>query len=171
MDERDEAMLRLSFRVARAAAEHGNLPFGAVLVDADGQVVLEAETTTRTDHDPTGHAETNLLRDAGRRFEPEYLAGCTLYSSAEPCVMCAGAAHWVGVGRIVYGLDIIELDAIIAGNPLSRNPLVRAEDVLKAGNVSVRLEGPALVDEAAAVHREFWAASSEADVTGRNRES
>jgi tRNA(Arg) A34 adenosine deaminase TadA len=156
MDERDEAMLRLAFRVARHSVEHGNLPFGAVLVDVDGNVVLEGETTTRSEHDPTGHAETNLLREAGRRFGPEYLAACTLYSSAEPCVMCAGAAHWVGVGRIVYGLDIIELDAIISGNPLSRNPLVRAADVLGAGNVSVRLEGPALIEEAAAVHREFW---------------
>jgi len=157
MDQRDEAMLRLAFRVASRSVEHGNLPFGAVLVDADGSVVLEGETTTLTEHDPTGHAETNLLREAGRRYEPGYLAGCTLYSSAEPCPMCAGAAHWVGVGRVVYGLDIVELDAIIAGNPLSRNPLVRAADVLAAGNVSIRLEGPALVEEAAAVHREYWA--------------
>jgi tRNA(Arg) A34 adenosine deaminase TadA len=160
MDQRDEAMLRLAFRAARASVEHGNLPFGAVLTDADGNVVLEGETTTLTEHDPTGHAETNLLREAGRRFDREFLAGCTLYSSAEPCPMCAGTAYWVGVGRIVYGLDILELGAIIGANPLSQNPPVRAAEVLGKGKVSIRLEGPALVEEAAAVHHDFWASAS-----------
>jgi tRNA(Arg) A34 adenosine deaminase TadA len=156
MDERDAAMLRLAFRVARQSVEHGNLPFGSVLVDAEGNVVMEGENTTVTEHDPAGHAETNLLRAAGRRFEPEYLAGCTMYSSAEPCPMCASTAYWVGIGRIVYGLDIPALDAIVGTNPLNPTPHVRAAVVLGEGKVSIRLEGPALVEEAASLHGDFW---------------
>jgi len=160
MDEHDEAMLRLAFRVARQSVEHGNLPFGSVLVDADGAVVMEGENTTVTEHDPAGHAETNLLRAAGRQFEPEYLAGCTMYSSAEPCPMCASTAYWVGIGRIVYGLDIPALDEIVGRNPLNPTPHVRAAIVLGEGKVTVQLEGPALVEEAAAVHGDFWTRST-----------
>jgi len=84
MDERDERFLRRAFEVARRAVEHGNMPFGAILVDRDGIVVLEAENLSLTEHDPTAHAETTLMREAGRRFDPDYLAGCTMYTSAEP---------------------------------------------------------------------------------------
>jgi len=156
MDRQDEERLRLAFRAARRSVEPGNLPFGAVPVDADGSVVLEGQNTSVTDHDPTGHAEATLMREAGQRFDPEYLAGCTMYSSAEPCPMCAGTAYWVGVGRVVYGLDIPTLDSIIGANPLNPTPHLRAAEVLAGGKLTIRLEGPALVDEAAAVHGDFW---------------
>ncbi len=156
MDQRDEAFLRLAIEVARRSVDHGNLPFGAVLVDTDGAVVLEAENTSITEHDPTGHAEANLMREAGRRFEPDYLAGCTMYASCEPCAMCAGSVYWVGVRRVVYALDIPGLDAIVGADPKNPTPDLRADIVLKSGKYPIALEGPGLLQEARAVHEGVW---------------
>jgi tRNA(Arg) A34 adenosine deaminase TadA len=155
MDARDEGFLRRAFIMARRSVEHGNMPFGAILVDDNGTVVLEAENTAVMG-DPTGHAEMNLMREAGRRFEPEYLAGCTLYTSCEPCAMCAGSVYWVGVRRVVYGLDIPSLDAIVGSNPSNLTPHLRAEPVLSGGKFAIALEGPALLEEARDVHRGYW---------------
>ena len=156
MNDRDEAHRRRAIEVARRSVEHGNLPFGAVLVDADDRVVLEAENTSLTEHDPTGHAETNLMREAGRRYEPDYLAGCTMYTSCEPCAMCAGAVYWVGVRRVVYALDIPGLDAIVGGDPRNPTPHLRAEVVLNGGKFPIALEGPGLLEEARAPHVGAW---------------
>jgi tRNA(Arg) A34 adenosine deaminase TadA len=156
VDKRDETHLRQAIAVARRSVDHGNMPFGAVLVDGAGEVVLEAENTSLTEHDPTGHAETNLMREAGRRFEPEYLAGCTMFTSCEPCAMCAGSVYWVGVRRVVYALDIPGLDAIVGTDPKNSTPHLRAEPVLNGGKFPIVVEGPALLDEARAVHEGFW---------------
>jgi tRNA(Arg) A34 adenosine deaminase TadA len=157
MDTRDEAFLRRAIGLARRAVEHGNMPFGAVLVDGAGEVVLEAENTSITEHDPTGHAETNLMREAGRRFEPDYLQGCTMYTSCEPCAMCAGSVYWVGVRRVVYALDMPGLDAIVGADPKNPTPHLRADVVLNGGRFPIAVEGPALLGEARAVHEGFWA--------------
>ena len=156
MDERDEAFLRRSFEVARRAVEHGNLPFGAILVNGDGTIVLESENRSITEHDFTAHAEVMLMHEAARRFEPEYLSRCTMYSSAEPCPMCAGSVYWAGVRRVVYGLDIPSLDAVIGADPLNPTPHLRAAVVLAGGKIPITLEGPALVEEAIAVHDGRW---------------
>jgi tRNA(Arg) A34 adenosine deaminase TadA len=156
LDERDESYLRRAIEVARRSVEHGNLPFGAVLVDADDEVVLEAENTSLTEHDPTGHAEMNLMREAGRRFELDYLEGCAMYTSCEPCGMCAGAVYWVGVRRVIYALDIPRLDEIVGADPQNPTPHLRADVVLNGGKHRIELEGPALVEEAAAIHIGVW---------------
>jgi tRNA(Arg) A34 adenosine deaminase TadA len=88
--------LRRAIELAQQACDHGNHPFGALLVDRRGNVVLEAENTVRTDRDVTAHAETNLMRMASARFEPDFLERCTLYTSTEPCAMCAGAGAHLG---------------------------------------------------------------------------
>ena len=100
----DIEYLKLSCEIAKRSREKGNHPFGCLLVDEEGNVVLEAENTCETERDMTGHAETNLMRMASKQFEPDFLWKCTLYTNIEPCAMCSGAAYWVGVGRIVYGL-------------------------------------------------------------------
>ena len=89
--EQHERFIRQAIAIARRARENGNHPFGALLVDAQGNVIAEAENTVVTDRDCTGHAETNLMRLASRQFEPETLSACTLYTSTEPCPMCCGA--------------------------------------------------------------------------------
>ena len=82
--------LTRAIELAADAREHGNHPFGSLLVDGDGNVVLEAENTVVTGRDCTAHAEQNLVRAAVSQFEPDRLATFTLYTSTEPCAMCAG---------------------------------------------------------------------------------
>jgi tRNA(Arg) A34 adenosine deaminase TadA len=103
--ERDEQFLRRSFDVARRAMTHGNHPFGAVLVDQHGNVLIEAENGYMPSHDGTAHAERLLATQACTTLSADVLKTATLYSSAEPCAMCAGAMYWAGIGRLVYGLS------------------------------------------------------------------
>jgi tRNA(Arg) A34 adenosine deaminase TadA len=100
-----EKFLRRSLAVAQRAQSHGNHPFGAILVSGTGDILLEVENGYMPDRDMTGHAERLLATAASKQFEPKFLANCTLYTSAEPCCMCAGAAYWAGIGRVVYGLS------------------------------------------------------------------
>ena len=150
LSEGDAAWLRRSFAVARRAVAGGNHAFGAVLVAADGALLLEGENSVVTERDCTGHAETNLLREATRRFDAATLAGATLYASTEPCVMCAGALYWSGVGRLVYGLSGARLRAEVAG--AAETPAISSRSVLAAGRRPVTVQGPCLEDEALSLH-------------------
>ena len=85
-----ETFLRRAFDVARRARTHGNHPFGAILVSAAGEVLIEVENGFMPERDMTGHAERLLATQASKKFGADFLAGCTLYTSAEPCAMCAG---------------------------------------------------------------------------------
>lgn len=150
--------LRTAIAVARRAREKGNHPFGAILVAADGAVLLEAENTVNTEHDCTGHAETNLVRMACRRFERAVLEQCTLYTSTEPCAMCAGAIHWSGIGRVVYGLGEDDLYAMTSdGTNLDNETMtLPCREVFARCVRPVVVIGPLLEDEARIVHEGFW---------------
>src|SRR5215471_19067222 len=117
VSERDEHFLRLSFAVARRSLTRGNHPFGCVLVDADGKVLTEAENGYMPDHDGTAHAERLAATQACRTLSRDVLAAATLYSSAEPCAMCAGAIYWAGIGRVVYGLSEHRPRAVTGNHP------------------------------------------------------
>lgn len=151
MSEAHDRHLRRAFALAHEAALAGNHPFGAVLVGTDGSVLAEARNTVLTARDVTGHAETNLLREAGRRYAEAVLAGATLYASAEPCPMCAGAIYWSGVACLVYGLPTVRLAEI--GGDAADQILLPARDVLARGQRTVRVVGPLLVVEAEAPFR------------------
>jgi tRNA(Arg) A34 adenosine deaminase TadA len=148
--------LRSAISVAWQAREHGNHPFGAVLADAHDQVLLQAENTVLTTRDCTGHAETNLVRLATQRFSPEQLAYCTLYSSTEPCAMCAGAIHWSQIGRVVYALSETDLYALIGPSP--EHLLLPCWEVFSRSQRPIVICGPvsALEKAARAVHENFW---------------
>jgi tRNA(Arg) A34 adenosine deaminase TadA len=156
LDERDERLLRLAIEVSSRSREHGNHPFGAVLADHDGVVLLEAENTVVTTGDVTGHAETNLIRSASRTLPPEVLARATVYSSAEPCAMCAGAIYWSGVRRLVYAMAESDLLALTGDHPGNPTLDLGCRVVLGSGQRSVEVVGPALAGEAIAVHEGFW---------------
>ena len=108
----DARHLRAAIELSRAARAKGNEPYGALLVDAGGTVLLGGENTQVTDRDCTGHAELNLMRAASRRFDAATLGGCTVYASGEPCPMCAGAIYWGGVRRVVYALSVESMIAL-----------------------------------------------------------
>ena len=150
--------LRTAIAVARRARDKGNHPFGAILVDETGAVLLEAENTVNTDHDCTGHAETNLARLACRRFERSVLERCTLYTSTEPCAMCAGAIHWSGIGRVVFALSEEGLYALTSdgANPDNETMTLPCREVFARCVRPVEVIGPLIEDEARRVHEGFW---------------
>ena len=152
----DEDFLRISFDVARRAVTNGNHPFGALLVDADGTILLEGENSFNPDHDGTAHAERLVCTQASKTLSPEVLARATLYSSAEPCAMCAGAIYWVGIGRLAYGLGEARLKAITGNHPENPTLDLPCRTVFAAGQKSIDVIGPLLEDEAAQVHEDFW---------------
>ena len=152
-----ESHLRRAFAIAAAAAEAGSHPFGAILVGGDGRVLMEQGNAYLPDHDMTGHAERVLATRASRRFPPAELVDATLYSSAEPCAMCAGAAYWAGIGRIVYGLSESALRQITGNHPENPTLDLPCRVVLESGQRAVDVIGPMLEDEAAELHRSFWA--------------
>ena len=100
------------FRLSQLAAEHGNEPFGALLVK-DGEIVFTNENQIYTKHDPTFHGEAGLIRTFCEETSITDLHEYTLYSSCEPCFMCSGAMVWVKLGRLVYGASNMDLEAIL----------------------------------------------------------
>ncbi|MBR3528116.1 MAG: nucleoside deaminase [Bacteroidales bacterium] len=101
-DNEDEFYMQQALREARAARDEGEIPIGAVIV-CDGQIVARAHNNTERLHDVTAHAEMIAFTSAANTLGSKYLPDCTLYVTVEPCPMCAGAAGWVQIGRIVYG--------------------------------------------------------------------
>ncbi len=154
MNEPDLGCLRRAIALSHSAREAGNRPFGAVLADASGQVLAEAENNQVTAQDCTGHAETALLRQMDKGLTLETLNNCTLYASTEPCPMCAGAIFWSGVGRLVYALGSDRLYGL-QGESAFQLPL-GARDVLKHGKRPVEVVGPLLADEALAAFEGFF---------------
>ena len=153
---RDETLLRRSFDVARRARAHGNHPFGAILAGPDGEVLLEVENGYLPDRDMTGHAERVLATQASKAYAPEFLARCTIYSSAEPCAMCAGAIYWAGIGRLVYGMSERDLKARTGNHAENPTLDLPCRTVFAAGQRAVEVIGPLLVDESAALHVGAW---------------
>jgi tRNA(Arg) A34 adenosine deaminase TadA len=151
-----EQLLRDAIAVAGKAREHGNHPFGALLGNAAGNVLLTAENTVVTGSDATGHAETNLVRLASSRFSPPELAALTLYSSAEPCAMCSGAIYWAGIGAVVYALAETDLYAITGDDPKNPTLVLPCRTVFAAGRRAVTVRGPFEIDGAKEVHAGFW---------------
>jgi tRNA(Arg) A34 adenosine deaminase TadA len=156
MTPADESHLLAAIELARRARDHGNNPFGALLVDADGNVVLEVENTVVTDRDVTAHAELSLMRQAGARLAPESLAGCTLYASTEPCAMCAGAIYWGYVRRVVFALSSETLRTIVDPRDSGLLLSLSCREVLARGGHEVEVSGPHLEEQARAVHEGYW---------------
>jgi tRNA(Arg) A34 adenosine deaminase TadA len=152
----DEKFLRLSFDVARRAQTLGNHPFGAVLVNAGGEVLIEIGNGYLPDRDMTGHAERLLATQASRQIPEHILAGSTLYTSAEPCAMCAGAIYWSGIGRVVYGLSERRLKSITGNHAENPTLDLPCRVVFSSGQRVVEVVGPLLEDEAAALHDGVW---------------
>jgi tRNA(Arg) A34 adenosine deaminase TadA len=152
----DDRYLLSAIALARRARDNGNHPFGALLVDADGNIVVECENTVVTGRDCTGHAETNVMRVASERFDSEFLQGCTLYTSTEPCAMCAGAIYWANVRRVVFALDEEDLRSIAGRNPENGTLAIPCREIFARGDHEVEVSGPHLREQARTVHEGFW---------------
>ena len=108
----DEFYMRKAIELSVAAVEHGNEPFGAVLVK-DGDIVYTNENQIYTMHDPSLHGEAGLIRRFCAETGITDLREYTMYSSCEPCFMCSGAMVWTKLGRLVYGASNIDLENIL----------------------------------------------------------
>lgn len=154
--EQDLAFLRQAIAVAARSRANGNHPFGALLVDPQGTVLLEAENTVNTERDCTGHAETNLMRKASKAFPPEVLTHCTLYTSTEPCAMCSGAIHWGKVGRVVFALSEESLYGMIGSHDENETLRLPCRELFARSDRPVTVVGPLVENEARVVHEGFW---------------
>ena len=108
----DEQFMAEAIRLSALAVEHGNEPFGAVLVK-DGEIVFENENQIYTRHDPSFHGEAGLIREFCAQTGITDLHEYTMYASCEPCFMCSGALVWVKLGRLVYGASNDDLETIL----------------------------------------------------------
>lgn len=155
----DNHWLRQSFVWANAARIRGNRPFGAIIVAGDGRILAEAFSNTQETGDSTGHAEMNAVRQIGTaRLPADVIAGATLYSSAEPCAMCASAICSAGLRRVIYGLDWQRLQHI---RPDLRPIHLSCHDIFACATEPVECAGPCLVDEALAVYEDSWLSAAE----------
>ena len=146
--------LRKANAVARAALAQGHHPFGAVLIDADGQTVLLEQGNV----DSVNHAEAVLARKAAQRFDAQRLWGCTLVTTVEPCAMCAGTQYWAHIGRLVFGMSesrLLQLTGNHAENPTLDLP---CREVFGRGQKAIDVIGPVAEaeEEIAALHIDFW---------------
>ena len=103
INERDRDLMELALAEARRAEKLGEIPVGAVLVSAGGDVLAKAHNLRETTHNPVGHAEVLALQAGARVLGDRILSGCTLVVTLEPCVMCAGAITAARVSRVVFG--------------------------------------------------------------------
>ena len=164
LNAQDERLLRRAIEVSASAAANGNMPFGAIMADPDGNVLLEAENTGITGHNTLNHAETVLMNMAVTTLTAEQIASATLYTSCEPCAMCAGAMYWGGLNRMVYGMSELDLLEITSSDPGSQNMRgVGCRNIFDTGQRHIEVSGPHLVDEASAVHIAFHAAGGPRD--------
>jgi tRNA(Arg) A34 adenosine deaminase TadA len=146
--------LRQANEVARRAMSLGRHPFGAILVAPDGETVLAEQGNV----DAVNHAESTLARTAALNYSPDYLWNCTLVTTVEPCVMCAGTQYWTHIGRLVYGMTeerLLQLTGNHAENPTMDLP---CREVFARGQKTIDVIGPVTEVEAeiATLHRNFW---------------
>jgi tRNA(Arg) A34 adenosine deaminase TadA len=136
MTPRDETYLRRAIELAAEARAAGEMPFGSLLVDTGGRILVEDRNTVTSERDITAHPELKVARWAGRELAPQIARTTTLYTSCEPCSMCVGAIERSGLGRVVFALST---DQFYELEPAQ----TRVRDAMQ-----VAYDGPALLAEA-----------------------
>ena len=159
MTEKDRELLRRTIVIAHEAMEKGNHPFGALLADKDGNILLEQGNEFR-EGGSAYHAETLLLLKAAKKYSPDFLKSCTLYSNFEPCCMCTGALYWTNVGRLVFGATEKDLLRFTGDNEENPTFSLSSSEVVRHGQKDIIIEGPsdddALVEAICRDHMDFW---------------
>ena len=146
--------LRAANAIAQRALAAGHHPFGALLVAPDHETVLLEQGNV----DSVNHAEAVLARTAAQQYDAATLWACTLYTTVEPCCMCAGTQYWAHIGALVYGMEerrLLQLTGNHAQNPTMDLP---CREVFAHGQKDVKVWGPIteVEDEIAALHIAFW---------------
>ena len=150
MDTADEDLMRRALALAAEAAEAGEAPIGALVVDpATGEIVAVGRNAPIGDADPTAHAEIVALRAAAKKLGNYRLTGLTLVVTLEPCAMCAGAISHARIGRLVFGAEDPKGGAVVHGPRFFEQPTCHSRPAVVGG---------VLADESAAMLRGFFRA-------------
>lgn len=148
--ENHQFYLNQCLELAYSSVEKGNHPFGALLV-LDNVVVVTSENEVETLKDVTAHAELRLVQKAQSILRSEEIKECTLYTSTEPCAMCAGAIYWVGIKNIVYGCSTNELFNIVKDGLY-----IHAQDIFQNSTSEINLIESISNSKFIKIHRDFW---------------
>jgi tRNA(Arg) A34 adenosine deaminase TadA len=146
--------LRAANNVGKRSMALGHHPFGAVLVGPDQHTIL----LTQGNQGSVLHAEATLARMAAGNYTPEFLWGCTLYTSVEPCCMCAGTIYWANIGRVVYGMTEEQLLELTGDNKENPTMSIPSRYVFAHGQKAVKVLGPVpeIMTEIVDLQRQFW---------------
>lgn len=147
---KDEKYMEKAIELSKLAVEHGNEPFGAVLVK-DDEIVFTNENQIYTRNDPTFHGEFGLIREFCDSTGITDLHEYTLYSSCEPCFMCSGAMVWVKLGRLVYGASNVDLENILGNEGCNCSAMVFENSFWKP-----EVTGGVLRDESYKILEEYF---------------
>ncbi len=150
----DAGWVQRAIALSAESRAQGNHPFASLVVAADGEILAQAFNAHRIDC--TCHAEMNAVRLASAKLPASALRTATLYSSAEPCAMCAGGIYWSGIGRVAYALSEARLLTITGNHPENPTLSLPCREVLARGQRPIEVIGPMFEDAAAAVHAGFW---------------
>jgi len=142
----DEILMRAALDEARAAADAGEVPIGAVAV-LGGQIVGRGQNRVLRDQDPTGHAEIVAMRRAAAAIRNYRLLDCELYVTLEPCAMCAGAMVHARLGRLIYGAADPKAGAVVSVLEVLNHPLLNHRMPVTSG---------VLADDCGALLRDFF---------------
>ena len=154
MFDHDLSYMRIALDLAQAAADAGEAPIGALIVDpATGEVIAKAHNTPIAGHDPTAHAEILALREAVAKLGNYRLTGLTLYVTLEPCAMCAGAISHARIGRLVFGAEDQKGGAVNHGPRFFEQPTCHSRPSVTGG---------VMAQESSAILRAFFKARRKA---------
>ncbi|WP_254522734.1 nucleoside deaminase [Natrinema caseinilyticum] len=147
----DESYVRRAIELSRSAVENGNTPFGSLLV-IDDDVVRTDENTTLTEDDIAAHPEFKLARWAARELEAAEREACTMYTSTEPCPMCASAIAYAGLERVVYSVSVDSLADVRDDGVIE----IPCEEVFDRADARTDVDGPIREAEGLAVHDAYF---------------
>lgn len=140
--------------VAKNSMAEGHHPFGAILVAADHETVLMEQGNI----DTVNHAEATLARRAVEAFSADELWDCTLYTTCEPCAMCAGTQYWANIGRLVFGMTERQLLAFTGSHEENPTMDIPCRYVFENSQKDIQVIGPveSVINEILELHRDFW---------------
>ena len=153
----DATYLRRAIASAQQSRNAGRHPFSSLIV-LDGEIIAESQSMKSRDSDATNHSEMRVLREASAARSASILSRAVLYASTEPCAMCAGAAYWAGIGKVVFGFSEASLRALTGSHPWNPTLALPCRELFSRGSRKIEVIGPYLEEEAAVPHRGFWQA-------------
>jgi tRNA(Arg) A34 adenosine deaminase TadA len=156
-NDRDIRYLRRAIALAKQSRAGGHHPFGAVVVTDDDKVLVERESRKERGGDATQHSELEAVRAVSAQYSKDVLGRSTLYTSTEPCAMCAGAIYWGGIGRVVYSFPEHRLMEMTGNHPENPTLTLPCRELFARGQRKVEVIGPLIEDEGREAHAGFWA--------------